>query len=96
MNPNKYTVIDTRTYNTLHKTEYLPETPTSFNPGNYKTYLCKCRKPSNKFNVSLRTLDRALYQKYKNNKIIKTLLDIYALTYITLKIYLDHRTITNP
>ncbi len=68
MDPNKYTVIDRRVWNTLHKTSHLPEKQTEFTVDNYKEYLDICRKLSEKFDVSLRTLYRALFQIDNNNK----------------------------
>ncbi|MFC7074690.1 NADAR family protein [Halovenus rubra] len=62
MNPDEYTVIDSRAGSVLSREGYL-ETPVSDSPSidEYINYLQVCREIANQFEIDLRTLDRALW-----------------------------------
>lgn len=59
INPTKYTIIDFRALTSLGSTK-KPPYPIKF----YLAYLAKCRELAQQLNISLRTLDHALWQWY--------------------------------
>lgn len=62
MNPNKFTVIDSRAGSVLANGGYLESmVPQSPSVDEYIQYLEVCRDIANRFDVDLRTLDRALW-----------------------------------
>jgi thermostable 8-oxoguanine DNA glycosylase len=62
INPDRFTVIDERAWNVLQETGYLPQ-ELSDDPtvDEYLLYLGACWTLANEYDVSLRTLDRALW-----------------------------------
>lgn len=62
INPARFTVIDKRAWNVLHESEYLSQ-ELSDDPTveEYLLYLGACWTLANEYDVSIRTLDRALW-----------------------------------
>ena len=62
INPERFTVIDDRAWRVLHETGYLPQ-ELSADPSveEYLMYLGSCWALANEYDVSLRTLDMALW-----------------------------------
>lgn len=62
INPKRFTVIDKRAWNVLHESEYLSQ-ELSDDPTveEYLLYLGACWALANEYDVSLRTLDMALW-----------------------------------
>ncbi len=62
INPNRYTVIDVRAWGALHEMGYVDQ-ELSDNPSveEYLIYLGSCWTLANEYDVSLRTLDMALW-----------------------------------
>jgi len=62
INPDRFTVIDERAWNMLQETKYLSqELSEDPNVDEYLIYLGACWTLANEYDVSLRTLDRALW-----------------------------------
>lgn len=62
MNPDRFTTLDWRTWDVLHENGYLPdEMPDHPTIEDYLLYLGTCRAIANEYDVSLRTLDMALW-----------------------------------
>lgn len=65
--PTKYTIIDVRALESLGVTQW-PNDSAEY----YMRYLQKCRELAHRYNVPLRTLDRALWQWSKEQSKTKT------------------------
>jgi hypothetical protein len=62
MNPDEYTVMDSRACDVLTREGYLEKTmPQSPSTDQYINYIETCREIADRFDVDLRTLDRALW-----------------------------------
>lgn len=61
MNPEQYTVIDSRAGGFLSRVGYIPTNPEDPSIDEYVNYLDVCRGLADEYNVELRTLDRALW-----------------------------------
>lgn len=62
MNPDRFTVLDWKAWNVLHESGYLPdEMPDDPSVEDYLLYLGACWAIANEYDVSLRTLDMALW-----------------------------------
>lgn len=62
MDPKMYTVLDWRAWGVLHETGYLPhQMPDDPSVDDYLIYLGACWALANEYDVSLRTLDMALW-----------------------------------
>ena len=62
VNPDRFTVLDWRAWDVLHETGYLPdEMPDDPTVEDYLLYLGACWAIANEYDVSLRTLDMALW-----------------------------------
>jgi len=62
VNPERFTVLDWRAWDVLHESGYLPdEMPNDPTVEDYLLYLGACWAIANEYNVSLRTLDMALW-----------------------------------
>ena len=62
VNPDRFTVLDWRAWDVLHENGYLPdEIPDDPTVEDYLLYLGACWAIANEYDVSLRTLDMALW-----------------------------------
>ena len=62
MNPDRFTVLDWKAWSVLHESGYLPdEMPDDPSVDDYLLYLGACWAIANEYDVSLRTLDMALW-----------------------------------
>jgi|GEM_PF-3400120 thermostable 8-oxoguanine DNA glycosylase len=62
VSPDRFTVLDWRAWNVLHENGYLPdEMPDDPTIEDYLLYLGACWAIANEYDVSLRTLDMALW-----------------------------------
>jgi thermostable 8-oxoguanine DNA glycosylase len=62
VNPDRFTVLDWRAWDVLHENGYLPdEMPDDPTVEDYLLYLGACWAIANEYDVSLRTLDMALW-----------------------------------
>lgn len=62
VNPDRFTVLDWRAWDVLHKNGYLPdEMPDDPTVEDYLLYLGVCWAIANEYDVNLRTLDMALW-----------------------------------
>ena len=62
VNPDRFTVLDWRAWDVLHENGYLPdEMPEDPTIEDYLLYLGACWAIANEYDVSLRTLDMALW-----------------------------------
>lgn len=62
MDPENYTVMDWRTGDALHAMDWLPSSiPDDPSVADYDQYVRICREIATEYDVSLRTLDRALW-----------------------------------
>ena len=62
MNPDRFTVLDWKAWSVLHESGYLPdEMPDDPAVEDYLLYLGACWAIANEYDVSLRTLDMALW-----------------------------------
>ena len=62
VNPDRFTVLDWRAWDVLHENGYLPdEMPDDPAVEDYLLYLGACWAIANEYDVTLRTLDRALW-----------------------------------
>lgn len=62
MNPEQYTVLDWKAWSVLYNNGYLHyQMPDKPSIGDYQLYLGACWTLANEYNVSLRTLDMALW-----------------------------------
>jgi thermostable 8-oxoguanine DNA glycosylase len=61
MNPDEYTVIDSRAGGFLNQEGYIPSNPSDPSIEEYINYTDVCRGLADDYDVDLRTLDRALW-----------------------------------
>lgn len=67
IDPERYTVMDYRSWSVLYACGILREPPTSaYDAPDYSEYLRACCRTADKYDVDLRTLDRALFTMYDN------------------------------
>lgn len=67
IDPERYTVIDYRSWTVLHAYGILREPAAStYDAADYTKYLRACRRVATEHDVDLRTFDRALFTLYEN------------------------------